>query len=124
MSTRHKMAGDAFSAALMNLFSELKDYLKLERRFAMLTLAEKLTVLLSVVIIVVVLILLATQVIMYLMLAMAETIGAAVGNRGLGYLIAALLIAVQMGVFYAMRTKWVVNPIARFMKNLFNSTEP
>ncbi|MCF0188267.1 MAG: phage holin family protein [Bacteroidaceae bacterium] len=111
------------SGEIRNLFSELKNYLRLERRFVMLSVAEKVTVILSMLIIVAVLLVLASIIVVFLLVGLAHYIGSVIGNVAMGYALVALCAFVLLCVFYAFRTTLVVNPLARFMCNLFASTE-
>lgn len=105
-----------------DLFSELRQYLRLEKRFMLLSVAEKTTVILSIVFITTVMLMLGSVMISFLLVALANFIGDCLGSTALGYLTVALITLLLMLVFYALRTTLVINPLAYIMRNLFAST--
>ncbi|MCF0182831.1 MAG: hypothetical protein HUK01_00645 [Bacteroidaceae bacterium] len=107
---------------LSKLLAEVKDYVGLEKRYALISVAEKGTVILSMLIIVCVLFVLASIAVAFLLMGLANYIGELTGSVAMGYAAVALIIVVLTAIFYAMRTQLVVNPIARMMHHLFVKT--
>ena len=116
--------GEDIARKLQDITNEMRACLSSERKFVMLTLAEKLTVLCSFIVILAVILLLGAQLVLYLMFSLAEYVGAEVDSLAIGYVVSAGVTLLLILLFYVMRTRWVINPIARFMTHLFNSTEP
>lgn len=107
---------------LKNLFSEFKQYLRLEKRFVLLSVAEKGTVIISLLIIVAVLLVLFSIAIAFMLMGLAHYIGFAIHSLALGYAAVALIALLLMVCFYALRVRLVINPLAAFMRHLFAST--
>ncbi|MCF0193989.1 MAG: hypothetical protein HUK00_02250 [Bacteroidaceae bacterium] len=107
---------------LSKLLAEFKDYVSLEKRYALISVAEKGTVIISILLIVWMLFTLASIATAFLLLGLANYIGETTGSMAIGYATVAILTIVIISLFYAMRTRLVVNPIARMMRRLFVTT--
>lgn len=107
---------------LRSLFSELKQYLCLEERFVLLSVAEKGTVILSMLIIIGVLLVLASMMVAFLLMGLAFYLGRELQNVALGYCCVAGIAVLLALVFYSLRTTIVINPLARLMKSLLTET--
>lgn len=101
------------------LILEFKNYLELQKEFATLSMTEKLTIIFSAMITTLVLILLGFVVLLFTTFALAYYLGDLLHSLPLGFACTALLITAITLLFYARRTQWVIEPIARFMSNLF-----
>lgn len=110
--------------SFQKLFLELKNYLTLQKKFLKLDTAEKLTVLLSAIAITAILLLLGSMILLYLTFALAYYLGDVMGSLPLGFSAIAVSLLLVLLFFYFNRKKYIIQPIARFMANLFiNSTQ-
>ena len=110
--------------SIQKLFLELKNYLTLQKKFLKLDTAEKLTVLLSAIAITAILLLLGSMILLYLTFALAYYLGDVMGSLPLGFSAIAVSLLLVLLFFYFNRKKYIIQPIARFMANLFiNSTQ-
>lgn len=110
--------------SIQKLFLELKNYLKLQKKFLKLDTAEKLTVLLSAIAVIAILLLLGSMILLYLTFALAYYLGDVMGSLPLGFSVIAVFLLLVLLFFYFNRKKYIIQPIARFMANLFiNSTQ-
>lgn len=102
-----------------NLFLEFKHYVELQKEFIKLDTAEKVTVLLSAIITVTVMLILGALVLFFLTFAAAYYIGNASGSLPLGFCVIAIFNLLLLLVFYACRSRLVLQPMARFLVRLF-----
>ncbi len=105
------------------LYEEGKRYLKLELNYSKLTAVEKIAVLLSTIAFVAVVTILGAFVLFYLASTLVMTIASVTGNEWSGNLIVAALLLIAIGVVMAMRKKWIIDPITRFVTKLFLNPE-
>lgn len=105
------------------LFLEFKNYLELQKEYVKLSAAEKLTVMASAIIIVSVMLVLGAITLLFLTFALAYFLGNALGSLPVGFSLIALLVLIFMGIFYANRNRFVIQPLARFMTKLFIAEE-
>jgi membrane-bound ClpP family serine protease len=101
------------------LQADLKQYVKLQTEFVKVEFVEKLTILLSAFIIVSLVIALAFGGLFYLFFSLAYTLEAVVGSLELAFAIIAGLYLLLILVLVVFRKSLVVNPIVRFLSNLF-----
>lgn len=98
---------------------EVKHYLQLQKRYMALDAVEKVTRLLSAVAVAVVCLILGAMILFFTLYALAEWIGALLGNAAAGFLVVAIILLVMAMVFFSHRQQWVVQPLARLMAGLF-----
>ena len=108
-----------YSNSLQSLWTEIKNYLELQKQYLMMDTAEKLTVLLSAVAIAVVCLTLGAMALFFLLFALAAWIGQLAGNEVLGYLIMGCLLLMLMLIAYAGRKRWIIQPLSRLVVGLF-----
>lgn len=101
------------------LLHELKHYLGLQKEYAMMETADKLTVILSAVAIAAVCLMLGGMVLFFLTFALAYWIGSLTGDIALGFICISAFIMVLLFVVYCNRNAWFVQPLARMMIRLF-----
>lgn len=106
--------------SVKRLFLELKNYLGLQKRLLVLSTAEKLTVLLAAIAIVAVVTIVGAMALLYLTFALAYFIGDRTGNLPLGFACVGGTLVVMGLIFYALRDRLVVQPLARFIVTLFH----
>ena len=95
----------------------------LQRDFVMLTLAEKLTVLLTVLLAGGIVLLLAALVLIFASLAVGAQLGEWTGSLALGYGIVAFFYLLVGIVVWLNRKRWIANPIAGFLATLLVDDE-
>jgi len=110
-------------SAIHRLISGVKRYLHLQRDFVMLTLAEKLTVLLTVLLAGGIVLLLAAMVLLFASLAVGAQLGQWLDSASLGYCIVAAFYLVVGIVVWLNRRRWIANPIANFLATLLMEDE-
>ncbi len=105
--------------SMKKLFLEFKKYLELQRKFFMWGVGEKLTVLLATLAISVVVIILAALTLLFLTFALAYYIGNITDNLPLGFVCVGGVLVLTLIVFYALRSKLIIQPLAKFIIELF-----
>lgn len=105
-------------SAIHRLIGGVKRYLHLQRDFVMLTLAEKLTVLLTVLLAGGIVLLLAALVLIFGSLAVSAQLAEWTGSVALGHCIVAAFYLVLGIVVWLNRKRWIANPIAGFLATL------
>jgi len=105
-----------------SLFSEIRQYLTLQKRYVSLDIADKLVVILSTIAIVCVCFTLVVLILFFLSMVFALWLGQLFENLVLGYLVIVLILVSALLIFYANRTRWIVQPLAKMMMNLFTET--
>ena len=103
--------------SISSLFTEAKQYVDLQKRYAQKELAGRLTTLLSSIAIAAVLILLGSIVLLLLCFTLAYIIGQALGNVALGFLCMTLAALLTILVVYLNRNRWISRPLARLVKD-------
>lgn len=112
--------------SMQKLFLEFKNYLELQKKFVMLDAAEKLTVLLSALAVGAVVLVLSAILLLFATFALAYYLGDLLHSLPLGFAIIAAALCVILVFFYVNRNKFVIQPLARLMADLFineNSTD-
>lgn len=108
-----------YTETFQSLFAEAKNYLGLQKKYLAMEAAEKLTILLSAVAIAAICLILGAMVLLFATFALAYWIGQLTDSLALGFLSIAAMQLLGLVVFYRNRSKWVLQPLARFMINLF-----
>lgn len=105
--------------SIKKIFLELKKYIGLQKKLLMVSTAEKLTVLLAATAIVVVMLVLAALALLYFTFALAYYIGSVTDNLPLGFACVGGVLVLALAAFYAFRNRLVVQPLAKFIVELF-----
>lgn len=105
------------------LLQETKHYLNLQKEYALMDTADKLTVILSTVAISAICFVLCAMILFFLTFALAYWIGNLTGNLSLGFISISALLAVILLIAFKKRNAWVVQPLARMMVRLFVTKE-
>lgn len=105
------------------LLQETKHYLNLQKEYALMDTADKLTVILSTVAISAICIVLCAMILFFLTFALAYWIGNLTGNLSLGFISISALLAIILLIAFKKRNAWVVQPLARMMVRLFVTKE-
>lgn len=109
---------DNLSSELKDIFTQSKTWLKLEIEYAKLTVAEKLTLLMSALIIGAVCLLLGIVVLILLAFALVEVFKSFM-LPGLAFLSVAGIICILILLIYLFRKPILLDPIARLITKLF-----
>ena len=104
---------------LQQLFTESKKYLELQTEYAKLELTEKLTILLSTLILVLILIILGMVALFYFSFTIAYVLAPYIGGLMSSFALITLFLLVIMAVVYRYRQKIIVEPMVKFLANLF-----
>ena len=105
------------------LLQETKHYLNLQKEYALMDTADKLTVILSTVAISAICFVLCAMILFFLTFALAYWIGNLTGNLSLGCISISALLAIILLIAFKKRNAWVVQPLARMMVRLFVTKE-
>ena len=105
------------------LLQETKHYLNLQKEYALMDTADKLTVILSTVAISAICFVLCAMILFFLTFALAYWIGNLTGNLSLGFISISALLAIILLIAFKKRNAWVVQPLARMMVRLFVTKE-
>ncbi len=105
------------------LFDSFKEHAKLEIEYSKLTLAEKLSILLSRAIVVTILIIFGAGVMLLLLWAFAKWMIAVTGSLLLGVLISVAVVLLLALLVYGYRKQLIVNPVTRFVTKLLLTPE-
>lgn len=108
----------SLNTQITEIFSQGKTWLKLEIEYAKLTLAEKLTILMSALIIGAVCLLLGIVVLLMLAFALVELFKTFM-LPGLAYLSVGGIVCVLIIILYLLRTIIFINPVSRLITRLF-----
>ena len=104
---------------LQQLFIEVKKYLALQKRYTQLEIAEKLTILLSTLILVLVIIILSMVALFYLSFILAYLLAHLLGSIVISFALITCAILILIVAVYALRKNLIINPMAKFIANLF-----
>lgn len=110
---------DRYANDFRELFAEAKNYVELQKKYAAVETAEKLTTVLSAMAIAVVCILLLSIVLLFSSFALAYWIGTVAGSLTIGFLSVTAINAILLIAFYANRRRWVLMPITRLISTVF-----
>lgn len=105
------------------LLQETKHYLNLQKEYALMDTADKLTVILSTVAISAICFVLCAMILFFLTFALAYWIGNLTGNLSLGFISISALLAIILLIAFKKRNAWVIQPLARMMVRLFVTKE-
>ena len=105
------------------LLEEAKRYLSLQKEYALMDTADKLTVILSTVAIAAVCIILGAMILFFLTFALAYLIGNITGNLSIGFISIAAFLLFMLFIVYQKRNAWIIQPLARMMVRLFVNKE-
>ena len=105
------------------LFDSIKEHAKLELEYSKLTLAEKLSILLSRAIVVAIFIIFGAGAVLLLLWAFAKWMMEVTGSLWIGVLIAVAVIALLVLLVYGYRKQLIINPVTRFVTKLLLTPE-
>lgn len=109
---------DRTDGLISKLFVSLKEYLGLQKEYAMLELTEKLTRLLTALILGAIIFVLGLIVIVFFSLTLVALLDWLIGNEIISYAIMTVLFMLLAYLVYRMRNRWLVTPLTNFFINL------
>ena len=95
----------------------------MQKEYALMDTADKLTVILSTVAIAAVCFVLGAMILFFLTFALAYWIGDLTGNLSLGFISIAVFLVLVLLIAYSKRNAWIIQPLARMMIRLFVNKE-
>ena len=104
---------------LQQLFAEVKKFLALQKQYTLLEVAEKLTILLSTLILILIVIILSMVALFYLSFTFAYLLAPVLGSTMLSFALITALVILLTIVIIQFRRKLIINPMAKFIANLF-----
>ncbi|MEG1580039.1 MAG: phage holin family protein [Bacteroidaceae bacterium] len=105
--------------SLHELLGEVKEYFVLQKRYVLLDLVEKMTIILCKLILGMVLFILGVIVILYLSVALTLFMAEVMGSIFWSCLLTTLLFALLALLIYAKRKAWIMMPLIHFLTPLF-----
>lgn len=108
---------EKLSDELKSIFAHSRDWLKFEIEYAKLTVAEKITVLMSALVLGAVCLMMGMVVLILLSMAIVEEFSLIL-SPALSYVCTAGIIALLILLLYIFRAPLLLNPIARFITRL------
>ena len=112
-----------YTRSFQALFTEVRHYLELQKKYLAMETAEKVTILLSTVAIAAVCLVLGSIVLLFASVALAYWLGNIIGCNALGFLSVSVAILFLMLLFYSNREKWIIIPLARFVIGIFKGND-
>ena len=108
---------------ISQLFAELKKYAELKGKCLHIDFVSKMTILLSALIVGAILFALSTIVILFLSYTAVLFLAKMMGSITWACFLMVLFYVALGVIVYAMRRRWIVNPLANFLGRLFLSDE-
>ena len=113
-----------YTTQFRDLFTEMRRYVRLQKKYWALDAADKLIVLLSTIAIAGVCLILGGIILFFLAITAACWLGQLLGSAALGFLCLSAILALALFIFYKNRTRWVIVPLARIIVGLFENATP
>ena len=107
-----------YSENIQSLWTEAKNYLELQKEYLKLDSAEKLSVLLSAVATTALCLILGLAALFFLVIAFALWLANFVGGAWSFTIMGGVILVIILVILLA-RKRWIVQPITRFVANLF-----
>lgn len=112
-------ANDKSIENLQQLFIEVKKYLVLQKRYTLLEVTEKLTILLSTLILILIIIILSMVALFYLSFTLAYLLAPVLGSIMLSFAFITVIMVLLIVAIFSFRHTLIINPMAKFIANLF-----
>jgi len=101
------------------LYDDVKKYVFLQTEYIKVEFVEKLTILLSTLLIVTLLIVLAIIALFYLFFSLAYALEPVLGSLSVCFGIISGIYVILIGILLLLRNRIVINPLVKFLSNLF-----
>ncbi len=105
--------------SFQQLYADVKKYVELQTEYVKVEFVEKLTIILSVLLIIGLVIILLIGALFYLFFSLAYTLQPLLGSLAAGFAVISGLYVVLIGLFMLFRKQIVINPLVKFLSNLF-----
>lgn len=112
-----------YTENFQEILQEAKKYVLLQKKYLALDAADKLTVLLSAATTLAICLMLGGMILFFLTFALAYWIGQVTGSLPLGFMSIGIALLLSAIIVYRNRSKWIIQPIAKLMINLFITKE-
>ncbi len=107
------------STNFQQLYDDVKKYVELQIEYIKVDFVEKMTILLSALLIIALVLVLVIAALFYLFFSMAYAFEPALGSLALSFGIISGIYVVLIVVFILLRRQIVINPLLKFLTNLF-----
>jgi len=104
---------------LQQLYADVKKYVELQTEYVKVEFVEKLTIMLSALLIIGLIILLAIAALFYLFFSLAYMLQPLLGSLAASFAIISGIYVLLMCFFVIFRKQIVINPLVKFLSNLF-----
>ena len=104
---------------IQQLFFDFKKYLKLQKKYTQLEVAEKLTILLSTLILVLLVVILGMVALFYLSFPLAYILDPIVGGLMVSFAMISCFHILLIVLIVVFRKKIIINPMTKFIAGLF-----
>jgi membrane-bound ClpP family serine protease len=104
---------------LQQLYDEVKKYVQLQTEYVKVDFVEKLTILLSTLLIIGIVLILVIAALFYLFFSLAYALQPILGSLAISFAIISGIYVALIVLLMAFRKKLVINPLVRFLSNLF-----
>lgn len=104
--------------AIEKIIIEIKQYIDLQKKYVLLDLTSKVTIILSALILSIILFLIGMMIILFIAIAGGSLLGQWLDNIAVGYGLIALFFIIIAIIIYAKRNKWITNPLTHFFAKL------
>lgn len=101
------------------LYIDVKKYVELQTEYLKVEFVEKLAILLSTLIIITIILVLVIAALFYLFFSLAYTLEPVLGSLALSFGIISGVYVLLIAVFVSFRKQFVINPLVKFLTNLF-----
>ena len=112
-------SSDKTTDHLQSLINEVKKYIGLQKEYVKLDIVQKLTILISTLVLISVLLILGGMVLFYLLFTLAYLLETHVGGLEVSYALISGIILLMIAGIYLFRRKMIIEPLTRFIANLF-----
>jgi len=110
------------SINFQQLYDDVKKYVELQTEYIKVEFVEKLTILLSALLIIALILVLAIAALFYLFFSLAYALEPVLGSLALSFGIISGIYAALIVIFVLLRRQIVINPLVKFLTNLFLKT--
>lgn len=104
---------------LQDLYNEVKKYVELQRDYIKLDIVQKLTILISALVLLLAVMILGMIALFYLSFTLAYVLEPHVGGLTMSYAIISGCILLLIACIYFFRQHLIIQPLTRFLTNLF-----
>lgn len=104
---------------IQQLFFEFRKYLDLQKKYTLLEIAEKISILVSTLILILVVIILGMMTLFFLSFTLVYILEPLVGGLVASYAIVTGIHLLLIGILFLFRKQLIINPLIKFTAGLF-----